>query len=177
LVNNAGFALNDAFGDSDPQAQHSLIQVNVVALTQLTRLLLPPMVARRSGRILNVASTAAFAPGPMAAVYGATKAYVLSFSEAIAEELRHSGVTVTALCPGPTQTGFSAAAGAGSARLYSKQKLMSSADVARAGYEGLNRGRRVVVVGLRNKLLVQSARVSPRRIVTMIGRRLWESGD
>ncbi len=98
----------------------------------------------------------------MAAVYGATKAYVLSFSEAIGEELRHSGVTVTALCPGPTQTGFSAAAGASSTRLYGKQKPMSSADVARAGYEGLNNGRRVVVTGLRNKLLVQSIRMSPR---------------
>jgi uncharacterized protein len=152
-----------------------MLQVNLVALTELTRLLLPPMVARRSGRILNVASTAAFAPDPLAAVYGATKAYVLSFSEAIAEELRHSGVSVTALCPGPTQSGFSAAAGAGSTRLYGKRKPMRSADVARAGYEGLSSGRRVVVTGLRNKLLVQSARVSPRRMVTMVGRRLWES--
>jgi hypothetical protein len=84
-------------------------------------------------------------------------------------------VTVTALCPGPTQSGFSAAAGAGSTRLYGKQKPMSSADVARAGYEGLRSGRRVVITGLRNKLLVQSARMSPRRMVTMVGRRLWES--
>ena len=175
LVNNAGFGLTGALADNDPQAQRDMLQVNVVALTELTRLLLPPMVARRAGRILNVASTAAFAPEPMAAVYGATKAYVLSFSEAIGEELRHHGVTVTALCPGPTQSGFSAAAGAGSTRLYSRQKAMSSADVARAGYEGLRSGRRVVVTGLRNKLLVQSARMSPRRIVTMVGRRLWES--
>jgi uncharacterized protein len=175
LVNNAGFGLSGAFIDNDPRTQLDLLQVNVVALTELTRLLLPPMVARRSGKILNVASTAAFAPDPMAAVYGATKAYVLSFSEAIGEELRHSGVTVTALCPGPTQSGFSATAGAGSTRLYSRQKPMSSADVARAGYDGLNSGRRVVVPGLRNKLLVQSARMSPRRIVTMVGRRLWES--
>jgi len=119
LVNNAGFGLSGAFIDNDPRTQLDMLQVNVVALTELTRLLLPPMVARRSGRILNVASTAAFAPGPLAAVYGATKAYVLSFSEAIGEELRHSGVTVTALCPGPTQSGFSAAAGAGSTRSYS----------------------------------------------------------
>jgi short-subunit dehydrogenase len=175
LVNNAGFGLSGPFLDNDPQAQLGMLQVNVVAVTELTRLLLPPMVARRSGRILNVASTAAFAPGPLAAVYAATKAYVLSFSEAIGEELRHSGVTVTALCPGPTQSGFSAAAGAGSTRLYGKQKLMSSADVARAGYQGLNGGRRVVVTGVRNKLLVQSVRTSPRRVVTMVGRRLWES--
>src|SRR6266540_4193547 len=157
LVNNAGFGLSGAFIDNGPRTQLDMLQVNVVALTELTRLLLPPMVARRSGRILNVASTAAFAPGPLAAVYGATKAYVLSFSEAIGEELRHSGVTVTALCPGPTQSGFSAAAGAGSTRLYGKQKPMSSADVARAGHEGLRSGRRVVITGLRNKLLVQSA--------------------
>jgi short-subunit dehydrogenase len=175
LVNNAGFGLSGAFIDNGPRTQLDMLQVNVVSLTELTRLLLPPMVARRSGRILNVASTAAFAPGPMAAVYGATKAYVLSLSEAIGEELRHSGVTVTALCPGPTRSGFSVAAGAGSTRLYGKQKPMNSADVARAGYEGLNKGRRVVVTGLRNKLLVQSARMSPRRVVTMVGRRLWES--
>jgi uncharacterized protein len=175
LVNNAGFGLSGPFVEDDPQAQRDLLQVNVVALTELTRLLLPAMVARRSGRILNVASAAAFAPDPLAAVYGATKAYVLSLSEAIGEELRHSGVTVTALCPGPTQTGFSAAAGAGATRLYRKQKPMSSADVARAGYQGLHDGRRVVVTGLRNKLLVQSTRVSPRRVVTVVGRRLWES--
>jgi uncharacterized protein len=175
LVNNAGFGLSGPFLDNDPRTQRDLLQLNVVALTELTRLLLPPMVARHSGRILNIASTAAFAPDPFAAVYGATKAYVLSFSEAIGEELRHSGVTVTALCPGPTQTGFSAAAGADSTRLYTKQKAMSSADVARAGYAGLNHGRRVVVTGLRNKLLVQSARMSPRRVVIMVGRRLWES--
>lgn len=173
LVNNAGFALHGPFLDNDPRMQRNMLQVNVVALTQLTRLLLPPMVARGSGRILNVASTAAFAPGPLAAVYSATKSYVLSFSEALAEELRHSGVTVTALCPGPTRTGFSAAAGVDATRLYRRQ--MSSAEVARVGYEGLNSGRRVVIVGPTNKLLAQSIRISPRRMVTTIGRRLWES--
>jgi short-subunit dehydrogenase len=175
LVNNAGIGLSGPFLDNDPHAQHDLLQLNVVALTELTRLLLPAMVARRSGRILNVASSAAFVPDPLAAVYGATKAYVLSFSEAIGEELRRSGVTVTALCPGATLTGFSTVAGAGSTRLYSKLKPMSSADVARAGYQGLRDGRRVVVTGLRNKLLVQSARVSPRRVVTKVARRLWET--
>jgi short-subunit dehydrogenase len=174
LVNNAGFGLSGPFLANDPQTQLNLLQVNVMAMTQLTRLLLPPMVARGSGRILNVASVAAFVPGPQAAIYCATKAYVLSFSEAIAEELRHSGVTVTAVCPGPTQTGFGAAAGAGSTRLYSKQQPMPSAEVARVGYRGLINGRRVVVVGLRNKLLVQSARIGPRRLVTRVGRWLWE---
>jgi len=174
LVNDAGFGLSGPFVDDDPQAQLDMLQVNVVALTELTRLLLPAMVARRSGRILNVASAAAFAPDPLAAVYGATKAYVLSLSEAIGEELRHHGVTVTALCPGPTQTGFSAAAGAGSTRLYARYKPMSSADVARAGYAGLRRRRRVVVTGLRSRLLAQAVRTSPRRVVTKVGRRLWE---
>jgi short-subunit dehydrogenase len=100
---------------------------------------------------------------------------VLSFSEAIGEELRHTGVTVTALCPGATLTGFSTVAGAGSTRLYSRLKPMSSVDVARAGYQGLHDGRRVVITGLGNKLLVQSARISPRRVATMVSRRLWES--
>src|SRR4029453_18249969 len=198
LVNNAGVGLSGAFLDNDPQAQRAMLQLNVVGLTELTRLLLPAMVARRSGRILNVASTAAFVPDPLAAVYGATKAYVLSFSEAIGEELRHSGVTVTALCPGATLTGFSTVAGAGSdrllgrheptplagfspvpgagsTRLYRRLKPMSSVDVARAGYRGLHDGRRVVITGLGNKLLVQSARIAPRRMVTMVGRRLWEN--
>jgi short-subunit dehydrogenase len=175
LVNNAGVGLSGAFLDNDPQAQRAMLQLNVVGLTELTRLLLPAMVARRSGRILNVASTAAFIPDPLAAVYGATKAYVLSFSEAIGEELRHSGVTVTALCPGATLTGFSTVASAGSTRLYSRLKPMSSVDVARAGYRGLHDGRRVVITGLGNKLLVQSARIAPRRMVTMVGRRLWEN--
>jgi short-subunit dehydrogenase len=152
-----------------------MIQVNVVALTHLTKLLLPPMVARRRGRVLNVASTAAFQPGPLMAVYYATKAYVLSFSEAIADELRDSGVTVTALCPGPTETGFAAVADMSATRLFNIAKPMSSAEVARAGYEGMNRGRRIVIPGIKNKLLTQSIRVSPRRMVTTIVRKLQES--
>ena len=103
LVNNAGFGVLGPFVETDLAKELEMIQVNVVALTHLTKLLLPPMVARRRGRVLNVASTAAFQPGPLMAVYYATKAYVLSFSEAIADELRDSGVTVTALCPGPTE--------------------------------------------------------------------------
>jgi len=132
-------------------------------------------VARRRGRVLNVASTAAFQPGPLMAVYYATKAYVLSFSEAIADELRDSGVTVTALCPGPTETGFAAVADMTTTRLFNIAKPMSSAEVARAGYEAMKRGRRVVIPGLKNKLLTQSIRVSPRRMVTTIVRKLQES--
>jgi short-subunit dehydrogenase len=132
------------------------------------------MVTRRSGRILNLASTAAFQPGPLMAVYYATKAYVLSFSEAIADELRDSGVTVTALCPGPTDTGFAAAARLESSRLFNMAKPMSSAAVARVGYEAMKLGKRVVIPGIRNKLLAQSIRVTPRRMVTSIVRKLQE---
>jgi len=175
LVNNAGFGVTGPFVETDLAKELEMIQVNVVALTHLTKLLLPPMVARRRGRVLNVASTAAFQPGPLMAVYYATKAYVLSLSEAIADELRDSGVTVTALCPGPTETGFAAAADMTTTRLFNIAKPMGSAEVARAGYEGMKRGRRVVIPGIKNKLLTQSIRVSPRRMVTMIVRKLQES--
>ncbi len=175
LVNNAGFGVAGAFVATGGRAELEMIQVNCVALTQLTKLLLPGMVARKRGRILNVASTAAFQPGPLMAVYYATKAYVLSFSEAIADELRDTGVTVTALCPGPTETGFAAAAGAGATRLFRLASPASSASVARTGYRAMLRGRRVVVAGLKNKLLAQSVRVSPRRVVTFIVRKLQES--
>ena len=175
LVNNAGFGVTGPFAGTDLAKELEMIQVNVVALTHLTKLLLPPMIARRRGRVLNVASTAAFQPGPLMAVYYATKAYVLSFSEAIADELRDSGVTVTALCPGPTETGFAAVADMTTTRLFNIAKPMSSAEVARAGYAAMRRGRRVVIPGVKNKLLTQSIRISPRRLVTTIVRKLQES--
>jgi len=174
LVNNAGFGLGGPFVETDLVRELEMIQVNVVALTTLTKLLLPAMVSRRSGRILNVASTAAFQPGPLMAVYYATKAYVLSFSEAIADELRGTGVTVTALCPGPTETGFAAVASLESTRLFNITKPMTSRDVARVGYEAMKSGKRVVIPGMRNKLLTQSIRVTPRRMVTTIVRKLQE---
>jgi short-subunit dehydrogenase len=174
LVNNAGVGVAGAFVETDLQAELAMIQLNVVALTHLTKLLLPGMVARRRGHVLNVASTAAFQPGPLMAVYYATKAYVLSFSEAIAEELRDSGVTVTALCPGPTETGFAAAANMSGTRLFTMMRPGDSRAVAEAGYEAMKRGRRVVVPGLKNKLLAQSVRVSPRRLVTTIVRKMQE---
>jgi uncharacterized protein len=174
LVNNAGLGLGGPFIETDLKTELEMIQVNVVALTQLTKLLLPPMVARGGGRILNVASTAAFQPGPFMAVYYATKAYVLSFSEAIADELRDSGVTVTALCPGPTETGFAAAAQMADSPLFKMTKPARSDAVARAGYEGMKRGKRIVIPGLRNKIMAQSVRISPRRMVTMIVRKMQE---
>jgi short-subunit dehydrogenase len=174
LVNNAGYGLTGAFADTDMQRELDMIQVNVVALTQLTKLLLRPMIARKHGRILNVASTAAFQAGPLMAVYYATKAYVLSFSEAIADELRDSGVTVTALCPGPTQTGFAEVAKMTETRLFTMMRPMASEDVARAGYRGMMNGKRIVIPGATNKILVQSLRVSPRRTVTALVRKFQE---
>jgi short-subunit dehydrogenase len=174
LVNNAGFGVAGPFLETDLPSVLGMIQVNVVALTELTRRLLPDMVARRRGYVLNVASTAAFQPGPLMAVYYATKAYVLSFSEALAEELRGSGVTVTTVCPGPTETGFAAAAHMESSRLFRVMRPMASSDVARAAYDAMLRGRSLVIPGFWNKLLAQSIRLTPRRVVTMITRRLQE---
>ena len=174
LVNNAGFGSYGPFAEADPVRELAMLQVNVTALTHLTRLLLPGMLRRKRGAILNVASTAAFQPGPLMAVYYATKAYVLSLSEALANELEGSGVSVTVLCPGPTRTGFQAAAKMKRSRLLDGRRMMDAAAVARAGYEGMRRGRTVVIPGLANRLLAQSIRVAPRKTVTRIVRRLQE---
>jgi len=168
LVNNAGNGLYGRFAEADIDTELRMIQLNVTAVTHLTKLFLPAMLARRSGRILNVASTAAFQPGPLMAVYYATKAYVLSFSEALAEELAGSGVTVTTLAPGATRTGFQAQAKMDEARLFRRPTVMTSEAVARAGYEGLMRGERIVIPGLVNKALVQALRLAPRTLVTKI---------
>jgi short-subunit dehydrogenase len=177
LVNNAGFGVYGPFAETDGEKELEMIQVNVTALTHLTKLFLPPMLERRSGQILNVASTAAFQPGPLMAVYYATKSYVLSFSEALANELSGSGVTVTALCPGPTDTGFQKDAGLEKTRLFSNPFVMDARSVARSGYTGMKAGKRIVIPGLFNRLLVQTVRFSPRRLVTAIARYIQESGQ
>ena len=174
LVNNAGFGLSGPFAETALRTELDMIQVNIAALTHLTKLFLPQMLERRRGRILNVASTASFQPGPLMAVYYATKAYVLSFSEAIAEELTGTGVTVTALCPGPTATGFQKTAHRRPGTALKVMKPVPSLDVARAGYRGLMRGQRVVIPGVKNKLGVQSLRVTPRAVVTKLVRALQE---
>jgi len=174
LVNNAGYGLAGEFVRTDVIVELAMIQFNIAALTELTKLVLPQMVERRSGRIVNVASTAAFQPGPLMAVYYATKAYVLSFSEAIADELRDSGVTVTALCPGPTATNFAVEAGMTDKRLFTVSTPMASEKVARIGYAAMKRGKRIEITGLRNKFMAQTVRFSPRRLVTTVVRRLQE---
>jgi len=167
LVNNAGFGSYGAFKSTSLQDELEMLQVNVVAVTHLTKLTLPGMLERKRGRILNVASTAGFQPGPLMAVYYATKAYVISLSEAIANELKGSGVTVTCLCPGPTATEFATRADMEKSRLFMLGRMRSQ-DVARAGYKGLLRGKRLVIPGLMNKLVMQSVRFTPRKMVTAI---------
>jgi short-subunit dehydrogenase len=171
LVNNAGFGTHGPFAESDLMAEMQMLQVNIAALVHLTRLFLPNMLANKRGRILNVASTAAFQPGPYMAGYYASKAFVLSFSEAIAAELSGTGVTVTALCPGPTDTGFQKRAGMEETLLF-KANTMTSVEVARIGYRGMLKGKRVVITGWKNKLLAFSTRLAPRNVVTAITKKL-----
>ncbi|HET6894355.1 MAG TPA: SDR family oxidoreductase [Candidatus Baltobacteraceae bacterium] len=175
LVNNAGFANNGKFAQLDEGATLEEIQVDVTTLTQLTRLYLPGMLERKSGRILNVASTAGFLPGPNMAVYYASKAYVISFSEALAEEVRGSGVTVTVLCPGATYTGFAERAGATTTALF-KLPMAKAADVAKAGIDGMLRGKPVVVPGITNKLVALSPKITPRRLLVAISGKAVEPG-
>jgi short-subunit dehydrogenase len=174
LINNAGFGIYGRFDETPLDVELQIIQVNIVALTELTKRLLPGMVARRRGRILNVASTAAFLPGPLMAVYYATKAYVLSFSEAIANELQGTGVTVTVLCPGPTASGFQAAAHLEESKLVAGKTLATSRQVARDGYRAMMAGKTIVVSGFSNKLVAQVPRLLPRRVVAKIVRRVQE---
>ncbi|TMC91057.1 MAG: SDR family oxidoreductase [Chloroflexi bacterium] len=138
------------------------------------KLFLPGMLNKRTGKILNLASTAAFQPGPLMAVYYATKAYVLSFSEALANELHGTGVSVTALCPGPTESGFQKKAHMEDSKLFSG-KIMDAQTVARIGYRGLMTNKTVVIPGLRNKILVETVRFSPRKMVTRVVRNMQES--
>lgn len=175
LVNNAGFGLRGEFADTDVTRELEMIQVNIAALTHLTKLFLPQMIKRKSGRILNVASTAAFQPGPLMAVYYASKAYVLSFSEAIAEELRDSGVTVTALCPGPTRTDFAATAEVGDSRLFSLFGVADASGVAEFGFQAMMQGKRVAIPGLRNKIVAEVNRISPRILTAKVSRLAQES--
>jgi len=168
LVNNAGFATHGPFHEIEDGVDANLIQVNVMALVHLTRLFLPAMVERGRGRILNVASTAAFQPGPYMAAYYASKAFVLSFSNAISKELDGTGVTVTALCPGPVRTQFQGRAGIEPAAVAGERIIMNPGPVARAGYNGMMKGKRVVVPGLFHKAHFAASRLLPRSLLLNI---------
>ena len=174
LVNNAGFGDFGVFAESDWTKQNQMIQLNITTLTYLTRLFLPAMINNKKGRILNVASTASFQPGPTMAVYFATKAYVLHFSEAIANELQGTGVTVTALCPGATESGFMVAAAMEESKLFKGKKLPTSAEVALYGYKAMMKGKTVAIHGFKNYLLANSVRFSPRSWVVKIVRMMQD---
>lgn len=171
LVNNAGLGTTGPFADADPAKQLEMIQVNVTTLVELTRLLLPDMIVRKRGRILNVGSTAGFQAGPFMAVYYASKAFVNSFSEALAYEFAGTGVTATVSCPGATETEFAGHAGNDSTLLF-KLGAADSTSVAREAYAAMMAGRRMVVHGFTNKLGVQALRVSPRAVVVGLAARL-----
>ena len=171
LVNDAGFGVYGSFAKTELERELDLMQVNVIALLQLTKLILPTMLERGTGKILNVASTAAFVPGPFEAVYSASKAFVLSFSESLAEECRDTGVSVTALCPGPTKTKFAERANMADTKLF-RRHAANPAEVAEAGYQAMMQGRTRVVAGTGNKLMTFSLRFAPRTAVAKVCREL-----
>ncbi|MBA3723596.1 MAG: SDR family oxidoreductase [Candidatus Levybacteria bacterium] len=176
LINNAGFASYGLFTENDLKDELAELQVNIVTLTHLTKLYARDMLTRKSGRILNVASTAAFLPGPLMAVYYASKAYVLSFSEALAEEMRGTGVTVSALCPGPTDTGFVKRAHLERSKLFQGENMQAS-EVAEIAYNGLLAGRAVIIPGLQNKFLTSVIKFVPRTFVPKIVKQLQEKSN
>ncbi len=177
LINNAGFGAYGNFVEMSENEILGQINLNITALTELTRLFLPGMVARRSGRVMNVASTAGFQPGPLMAVYYATKAYVISFSEAIANEVKDSGVTMTCFCPGATETGFAKRAGNDKTRVFTNPGVMTAEQVALDGYRAVMEGKTLAISGARNWLVAQSTRFAPRKMVTAISRWVSESSE
>lgn len=174
LINNAGFGEFGLFTDTDWNKELQMINLNITTLTAFTKLYLQDMVKRRSGKIMNVASTAAFQSGPTMAVYFATKAYVLSFSEAVNNEVSDKGVTITTLCPGATESGFQAAAAMEESRLVKGRKLPSSEEVAQYGYAAMMKGKTVAIHGLMNWILANSVRFTPRSIVVKITRKIQD---
>ncbi|MDR3610842.1 MAG: SDR family oxidoreductase [Ignavibacteriaceae bacterium] len=174
LVNNAGFATYGPFIESKLNSELEMLQVNIAAVTQLSYLYGKSMAKNGGGKILNVASTAAFQPGPLMAVYYASKAYVLHFSEAISNELNASNVTVSVLCPGPTKTDFQDRAKMQKSRLFKLSKVMDASSVALCGYKGLMQGKTIIIPGIQNKILARSIRLFPRKAVTFMARKIQE---
>jgi uncharacterized protein len=174
LINNAGFGAFGPFTETSWEEEQKMMQVNITLLTKMCKLFAADMLKRRYGKILNVASTAAFQPGPLMAVYYATKAYVLSLSEALSNELQGTGVTVSCLCPGPTNTDFHRRAEMSASKLVKSNVTMDAAPVARIGYKGLMRGKRLIIPGVKNKVFVQAQRFLPRKMITAIVRRVQD---
>jgi short-subunit dehydrogenase len=175
LINNAGFGDFGFFSQTDIEKEVNMINLNIVALTLLTKLYLKDMLGRNGGRIMNVASIAAFQPGPKMAVYSATKAYVLSFSQAIGNEVLHQGVTVTALCPGPTESGFQEAASMQNSKMFNKNKLPTSGEVAAYGYEAMLKGKSVAIPGFVNNLMADAVGLIPRNWVLKLVRKIQDA--
>ncbi|AZB42150.1 SDR family oxidoreductase [Bacillus sp. FJAT-42376] len=171
LVNNAGFGLYGEFLETNLEDELNMIDLNIRSLTHMAKLFLPEMAERKEGGILNIASTAAFQPGPLMAVYYATKAYVLSFTEALENELKGTNIKVSALCPGPTATGFSERADLGKSKLFNSG-VMRADQVAQIGFNEWMNGKTVIVPGFQNKLLAGSVRFMPRKMVTSVVRRV-----
>ncbi len=168
LINNAGFGDFGDFANTDWNKEAKMIDLNIKALTQFTKLYLQLMIAKGQGRIMNVASAAAFQPGPGMAVYYATKAYVLHFTEAVNEEVKKSGVKLTALCPGATESGFKDAASLEDSKLFKNKKIPSSKKVAEYGYKAMLKGKPVAIHGFMNSIMVTSIRFTPRKLVVKI---------
>lgn len=175
LINNAGFGLLGRFDQSELTTELDMIQVNVTSLVELTHRVLPGMLQRGSGRILNIASTAAFQPGPLMAIYFATKSFVLHFSEAVGYEVRGTGVTVTVLCPGATDTEFQGRAKMTETKLFKSGSVMTAAAVAKIGYAAMGKGKILSIAGFSNRLLLQGLRLAPRSIVRKMVYRLQKS--
>jgi uncharacterized protein len=173
LINNAGFGDIGLFADSDWVKQEGMINLNVMALTHLTWLFLPDMIKRGNGRILNLASTASFQPGPTMSVYFASKAFVLSFSEALNNEVCDKGITVTALCPGSTESGFHSTA-LGHGILPKERKIPSSGEVAEYGYKAMMKGKAIAIHGMKNAFMAISVRFIPRSIVVKLARHIQQ---
>lgn len=174
LINNAGFGDFGMFVETDWNKELQMINLNITTLTQFTKLYLQDMVKRRSGKIMNVASTAAFQSGPTMAVYYATKAYVLSFSEAVDNEVSDKGITVTTLCPGPTESGFQAVAAMEESNLVRGKKLPTSKEVAEYGYKAMMKGKTVAIHGFMNWIMANSVRFTPRALVVKITRKIQD---
>jgi short-subunit dehydrogenase len=174
LVNNAGFGDFGFFHESDWNKNAQMIDLNIKSLTELTYLFGKEMVARKSGKIMNVASTASFQPGPLMGVYYATKHYVLAFSEAIDNEMSEHGVSVTALCPGPTESGFQNVADLDESKLVKGKKLPTSKEVAEYGYKAMMNGKTVAIHGTMNYILANSVRFTPRNVIVKIVRWMSE---